>query len=109
MTDKLIENSQQWTAEWAAIARERDELRAEVEQLRALKAGTVTVALANGLFGSDKYVPERHAKTLEAEVERLRAALVQIENWVGKEYRDLTEAETIREYIDKACSVLDKT
>ena len=50
-------------------------LEAEVEQLRSLKAGTVTVELANGLFGSDKYVPEQRARGLEAEIERLRAAL----------------------------------
>lgn len=39
----------------------------------------------------------------EREIERKRSALTQIENWVGKEYRDLAEAESIREFIDKAC------
>lgn len=40
---------------------------------------------------------------LRDEVSRLRAALTQIENWVGKEYHDLAEAEQIRDFIDKAC------
>lgn len=53
MTDPVIENSQQWTAEWAAIARERDELRAQFNQ----------------------YVrgAEREASELRVEIERLRA------------------------------------
>jgi len=57
-------------------------LEAEVERLRSLKAGTVTVELANGLFGSDKYVPEQRARELEAEVERLRARLAAAERLI---------------------------
>ena len=108
MSDNLIENSQRWTAEWAAIAHERDELRAEVERLRSLKAGTVTVALANGLFGSDKYVPEQRARELEAEVERLRAALATIAEWGGSPDREAQlDADDAREAVRIANEALD--
>lgn len=40
---------------------------------------------------------------LLAEVERLRAALTQIENWAGKAYSNLGEAELVRMYIEQAC------
>jgi chromosome segregation ATPase len=57
--------------EWDEIHAERDALRAEIEKLRAIKAGVVRVELANRLFGSDKYVPEQALDALRAEVERL--------------------------------------
>jgi len=45
-----------------------------------------------------------------AEIEPLRAALVQIENWVGRLPSNMGEAALIFEYIGKACSAaLDRS
>jgi chromosome segregation ATPase len=68
-------------------------LRAEVERLRwELKKS-----------GADLFVVKSARDTAEHEVERLRAALVQIENWVGKLPSNMGEAALIFDYIDKAC------
>ncbi len=65
---------------------EYDELRAENERLRT-EVRADEIVLTNVINERD----------------RLRAALVQIENWVGKLPSNMGEAALIFEYIDKAC------
>jgi hypothetical protein len=67
------------------------------------------------LSNQNERLREVEIKSLEAEcdahietIERLRHALVQIENWVGKLPSNMGEAALIFEYIEKACAVLDR-
>ena len=45
---------------------------------------------------------------VEDEIVRLRAALVQIENWVGKLPSNMGEAALVFQYIEQACAVLEQ-
>jgi len=70
------------------------EVWAEVAELRVIRERQLE---------QNEALLEGHER-LQAEIERLRAALVQIENWVDKLPANMGEAALVFDYIDKACS-----
>jgi hypothetical protein len=114
MTDKPVSLASLFEAE-----RKRDELRAEVERVKTVAFDLVREHLAEierleqeterlrEAFENSEAACLIQVKMLRGENERLRAALVQIENWVGKLPSNMGEAALVFEYIQQACRVLD--
>ena len=110
--DALIVSDTRWMEARAEIARLEEKLTAAERSAREMH-----IAADNFLRELDALRAEN--KTLQAEcdqwqkkltedawpeIERLRAALVQIENWAGKLPSNLGEAALVFDYIEKAAT-----
>lgn len=102
---------QEHLAEIERLEQETERLREAFENSEAACLIQVQMVRAENellrLRGDTFFEALKDCNRIHAENERLRAALVQIENWVGKLPSNMGEAALVFEYIQQACRVLD--